>query len=172
MLDLRFLTRLELGECEYGAASCPIHPFICELKSKGRPLTGEAVLAALQPQNFQSSYIQNLDVTYIPYPGYHPGHGRGIQNDEIHNDFAGQYIFQNKDEDTDEEVDELSDTHGVLKQNVIDGKLWYVLLHTTPIKMDEYQTSRYVVLFAVGQSPNGERLLGVVSHQVCHNLCD
>jgi hypothetical protein len=38
--------------------------------------------------------------------------------------------------------------------------------------MEEVWFSRYVILFAVGLSPNGERVLGVVTHQVCHNLCD
>ena len=30
----------------------------------------------------------------------------------------------------------------------------------------------WVILFAVGRSPHGPRLVGVVSHQLCHNLCD
>src|SRR5262249_44465270 len=108
--------------------------------------------------------------------GYNPGDGHGTDNDEIHNDFAGQYIFQKETEGSEEDVvDEFSGTHGLLKQYVVDRKLWYVLLHTKPRRYEEYpdiQVSHYAILFAVGQSPNGDRLVGVVTHQVCHNLCD
>jgi uncharacterized protein (TIGR02996 family) len=172
MRDLRFLCNLEIGECAYGAATCPAHPFICELKTHRRPLTGSDVLAALRPSGFRSNYIQNLAATHIPYPGYHPGDGSGTDNDEIHNDFTGQHIFQKQDEDHDEEVSEFDGIHGELKRFVADGRLWYVLLHTTPEQVEEFRFSRYVVLFGIGLSPNGERLLGVVTHQVCHNLCD
>lgn len=171
MQDLRFLSQLDLGECAYGAATCPVHPFICELKTKRRPLTGTVILAALQARSFRSRYIQTLEATRIAFPGYHPGDGTTTENDEIHNDFAEQHVFQKGDEDS-EEVDEFSGTHGVLKRFVVDGQLWYVLLHTKPEQVEELRFSRYVVLFAVGQSPNGERLVGVVTHQVCHNLCD
>ena len=171
MDDLRFLREFELGECYYGAATCPLHPFVCQLKSERRPLTGADVLAALRPRDFRSRYIQTLEATSIPFPGYHPGDGNDIENDEIHNGFAGQHIFQKESEDG-EDVDEFSGSHGVLKRFVVDGKLWYVLLHGTPEQVEEFRFSRYVVLFAVGQSPNGERLAGVVTHQVCHNLCD
>jgi uncharacterized protein (TIGR02996 family) len=172
MRDLRFLCHLELGECAYGAARCPVHPFVSELKAKRRPLTASDVLAALRPRAFRSRHIQNLAATQIHYPGYHPGDGSGTDNDEIHNDFTGQYIFQKEDEDHEDEVGEFDGTHGELKRFVADGRLWYVLLHTTPEQIEEFRFSRYVVLFAVGGSPNDGRLLGVVTHQVCHNLCD
>jgi len=170
--DLRFLSQLELGECYYGAATCPVHPFICQLKNRWGPLTGVDILAALRPRDFRSRFIQNLEATSIPFPGYHPGDGSSIENDEIHNDFAEQHVFQTGNKGSEEEVDEFSGTHGILKRLVADGKLWYVLLHTTPAQVAEFRLSRFVVLFAVGQSPNGERLIGVVTHQVCHNLCD
>jgi len=170
--DLRLLCELELGECAYGAGSVPVHPFICELRPQRGPLTGGDVLKALTARDFRSRYIQNLELTRIPYPGYHPGDGTGTDNDEIHNDFSGQYIFPKEDEDSDEEVDEFSGTHGVLKRSVVDGQLWYVLLHITTEQVAEFLFSSYVILFAVGRSLNGDRLLGVVTHQVCHNLCD
>ena len=81
-------------------------------------------------------------------------------------------IFEHRDEDNKKDVDAMSGTHGVLKRLVADGKLWYVLLHTTPEKVVGFRLSRYVVLLAVGRSPNGGRLLGVITHQACYNLCD
>jgi uncharacterized protein (TIGR02996 family) len=170
--DLRFLSELELSQCEYGASTCPVHPFARELTKGKRPLTGVDVLAALHARDFRSRYIEALDASTIPFPGYHPGDGSGTDNDEIHNDFAGQYVFRKTDEDSDEEVDEVSGTHGALKRFVVDGKLWYVVLHTTPKQEGESRFSRYVILFVVGKSPNGDRLVGVVTHQTCHNLCD
>ncbi len=172
MQDLRALSQLELDGCFYGAATCPAHPFIGELKSGQRPLTGADVLASLRARDFRGKYIPSLEATSIPFPGDHPGHGTGVENDEIHNDFAEQHIFGHGDDDSEEEVDEFSGTHGVLKRSVADGQLWYVLLHTTPEPVDEFVFSRYVILFAVGRSRHGDRLLGVVTHQVCHNLCD
>ena len=194
MRDLGFLSRLELDECYCGAATCPVHPFICELKAESRPLGGADVLASLRPRAFRSRYIEALDATSIPYPGYHPSDGKGTHNDEIHNDFDAQYIFKRPEEDpyvvevTDEygapltldeddddgteDIDEWSGTHGELKRFVAGGRLWYVLLHTAPQRAEGFMFSRYAVLLAVGQSPHGDRLLGVVTHQVCHNLCD
>src|SRR5262245_9200773 len=174
MDDLRFLRELEVGNCHYGAATCPLHPFICQLKSARSSLTGADVLAALRPVEFRSSYIETLEASSIPFPGYHPGDGDGIENDEIHNDFASQHIFQKDDEDNEEgtDIDEFSGVHGALKRFVVDGKLWYVLLHGTPEQVEEFRFSRYVVLFAVGRSLHGDRLVGVVTHQLCHNLCD
>lgn len=176
MQDLRFLTELKLDECNYGAATCPVHPFICELRKNRSKLTGKDVLISLKVTNFQSRHIPSLDVTRIPYPGYNPGNGTGTDNDEIHNDFDGQYIFAKRNEDlgveSDVEIDEYSGTHGQLRRYVANEQLWYVLLHTTPEQVEEFQFSRYAILLAVGESPSGNRLLGVITHQVCHNLCD
>ncbi len=96
--DLRFLSELELTQCEYGAATCPVHPFICELGTERETLTGADVLAALKPRNFRSEHITDLNETEIPYPGYNPG----TDNDEIHNDFSGQYIFKKGNDEDDE----------------------------------------------------------------------
>jgi uncharacterized protein (TIGR02996 family) len=169
--DLKLLTQLELGHCAYGAGSIPVHPFICELDTGRWPLTGADVLRALKARNFRSRHIPTLEATRIAFPGYHPGED-GPDNDEIHNDFAEQHIFSTGGDDDIEPEDELSGEHGALKQSVVDGQLWYVLLHITPEQVAEFLFSRYVVLFAVGRSMYGSRLLGVVTHQVCHNLCD
>ena len=172
--DLRFLRQLQLRECNYGAASCPVHPFICELGTDRRLLTGVDVLGALKSRNFRSEHIQTLEAIEIPFPGYHPH----SDNDEIHTDSGRQNIFANPDDENenDEEQDYLFkaiDNHEELV-NYVDGRrLWYVLLHSRTHDLgDEWDKHPCVVLFAVGRSPHGNRLVGVVTHQVCHNLCD
>src|SRR5262249_17988401 len=117
MHDLQFLCRLDLKECHFGAATCPIHPFICEIEAPRQRLTGADVIAALKASNFQSEHIKSLDATTIRFPGYHPN----TLNDEIHNDFMEQHVFQTpQDEDAEEaaQVNEFSGTHGVLKRYV------------------------------------------------------
>ena len=170
--DLDFLCDLKLGECSYGAGTFPMHPFLCALENTGRRPTGADLLGALKARDFKSVYIQSLDVSEIPYPGYNPGDGTGHVNDEIHNDFFKQKLFPHGDEDSVDEIDEFSGVHGELKRAVVDGQLWYVLLHITPEQFNDALFSNYVVLFAVGQSKNGDWLIGAVTHQVCHNLCD
>ena len=159
--EINFLSSLNLGKCHYGAGDFPLFPFLCESFEIHKPLKGIDILTALKPRNFQSEHIQNLEATTISYPGYQPY----TKNDEIHNDFTGQYIFEReKDEDV------LKGIHGILKHFVMDEEMWYALFHTTPEQGTPY--SRYVLLFAVGQSPYSHRLIGVATHQVCHNLCD
>jgi uncharacterized protein (TIGR02996 family) len=170
--DLQTLCSLQLSECYYGAGTASVHPFICQLQAKPGPLTGADILKALKARNFRSRHIQSLEATKIPYPGYHPSGGMGVDNDEIHNDFFAQYIFQRPDQENDEDLDESRGVHGLLKRAVVDGQLWYVLLHITPEQSGQFMYSNYVILFAVGKSLAGDRLLGVVTHQVCHNLCD
>jgi hypothetical protein len=137
----------------------------------GNPFwTGKDVLRTLKAKNFRSEHIPSLDATQIEFPGYNPD----SDNDEIHNDFAHQHIFQaGQDEDQPEIVGRPSDgAHGVLQRYVEGGKLWYTLLHTAPKPHEGYDFSEFVILFAVGKSPGGERCVGVVTHQICHNLCD
>jgi uncharacterized protein (TIGR02996 family) len=175
LADLGLLRRLWLGDCYYGAASCPVHPFICEMDAH-RKVTGAVVLEALKARDFQSEHIRDLNATYIPFPGYHPG----TDNDEIHNDFAEQYIFRHPGEEEPGEEDDGEpnptrslDAYRALQGFVKDQRLWYVLLHAGPIEVFQgIELYGDVVLFAVGKSPHGNRLLGVVTHQVCHNLCD
>jgi uncharacterized protein (TIGR02996 family) len=154
--DLQSLAELEPASCEYGSATCPLHPFLCDLPTDRWPLTGRDVLTALHARRFRSRHIPDLDATDIDHPGYHPGR----ENDEIHNRFRGQHLFASEDGE-----DEQDGLHGELKRHVEGGRLWYVLLHPK-------RPARWVLLFAVGKSRHGRRLIGVVSHQSCHNLCD
>jgi hypothetical protein len=170
---------MEPGKCAYGASICPRHPFLCELADPGRPLRGADVLAALRPARFRSP-VPTLDAEHLAWPDAH-----GERADEVHNDLSHQHLFTHPEELEDEELEDSPDrevlerliamderAHDQLRSYVRDNKLWYVLLHTTPEEEDGVLWSRYVVLFAVGRSPAGDRLLGVVAHQVCHNLCD
>jgi hypothetical protein len=161
--DIEFLRTLEPGETYYGALINPIYPFICVLPSEQIPPTARDILTAVKARHFRSQHIASLDETYIPYPGYHPG----TENDEIHSDFWGQGVFSHE-----EEVDEFTGIHGILKRYVADQRLWYVLLHTTPRPYEEFMFSEYVILFVIGKSPQADRCVGVVAHQVCHNYCD
>lgn len=156
--DIEILTRLDLGSCRYGATDAPVLPFLCELRAGRTPLTGVDVIAGLNARNFRSEHIPTLRSTRIAYPGYHPH----TENDEIHNDFAKQRIFEK------ESATESDGAHGTLKRYLEGGQLWYVLLHPTRHE----GICDFVFLFAVGHSPHGGRLVGVVTHQVCHNLCD
>ncbi len=156
--DLDTLSKLELSTCRYGATDTPVLPFMSELRTGQQPLTAQHVLAGLNVRDFRSAHIPSLHATRITYPGYHPH----TENDEIHNDFTEQHIFES------ESASEDNGAHGELKRSVQDGRLWYVLLHPTRHE----GICEFVFLFAVGRSPHGERLMGVVTHQFCHNLCD
>ncbi|MCP4251541.1 MAG: hypothetical protein GY778_31270 [bacterium] len=161
--DPEFLATLSLGECWYGAASCRVFPFVCELPDAANPPTARDIVRAVKAKHFRSQHIASLDTTYIPFPGYHPG----TENDEVHNDFQEQHVFCSEDG-----IGEFDGAHGALKHYVVDGRLWYVLLHTTPKPHGEFMFSEYVILFVLGKSPRAARCVGVVTHQVCHNLCD
>lgn len=156
--DIEALAGLELGQCYSGATDAPVLPFVCELRAGPGPLTGADVLAGLNARDFRSVHIPTLHATSISYPGYHPY----SENDEIHTDFTKQYLFDN------DSAGEFDGAHGALKRYVEGGQLWYVLLHPTRHE----GLGGFVFLFAVGRSPHGRRLVGVVTHQVCHNLCD
>ena len=52
-------------------------------------------------------------------------------------------------------------------QAEVAGPLYFVLLHE-----DDGKECELVVVFALGKSRRGPRLLGVVTQQGCHNLCD
>jgi uncharacterized protein (TIGR02996 family) len=154
--DLAFLSSVEWGECHYGPASLAVRGFVCDLPVSHHSLTGREVLRAIKAADFRSQHITNLDATTIPFPGYNPL----TDNDEIHTDFAEQYLF-------DHELVGAEDTgsHGLLKSYVA-GRLWYALLHIAK------RPCWVVVLLAVGRSPQGNRLVGAITSQRCHNLCD
>lgn len=164
--DLRFLTGLDLPEYWEGPAGCPIHPFICELRPHDS-LTAAKVLNAIKSREFRSDDIVDLDRTEIAAPGYHPT----MNNDAIHNDSNGQNMFPQEDVDIGGALYS-ADAFRRLTDYVLDGKLWHVLLHSRKHIPKHWQKHTWVVLFMVGQSPHGERLVGYVSHQMCHNFCD
>ncbi len=160
--DFRLATALPsmgLDECYYGAASHRLYPFLCELPSVRRPVTAADILRGLNVRAFQSDHILNLDVSSLPFPGYYPG----TNNDEIHNNFSEQHLFRCESAE-----DAEFGHHGVLKRYVRDGRVWYVLLHT----WGRRRRGSLVTLIAAGHSPHGQRLVGLVTHQMCHNLCD
>jgi hypothetical protein len=167
--DVGFLKTLPLGNCWSGAADLPIQPFVCDLDPTV-PLTAREVLGALKASRFRSEHIESLDALTVPFPGYQPG----TDNDEIHDDPAEQYLFVPPGEGD-------SEAHDRLRAYVDEHHLWYVALHTVPKPsrppehfpaelQKTYWFSDYVILFAVGRSH--DHLVGVISHQVCHNLCD
>jgi uncharacterized protein (TIGR02996 family) len=179
--DLKFLATLDLEDCHYGAARCPVHPFIGRLDCHSARPTEAEILGALRPLKFD---------------GFADGDDF---RDQIHQNFLEQHIFPHPDEEVfevvrvvvdgvesdDEEeeeededesnrdVDETTGVHGALREYV-GGELWYVLLHTRPVAHEAGGPAfpNDVILFAVGRSPHGDRLVGVVTHQACHNLCD
>ncbi len=157
LADLSLLAAMEWGSCAYGAASPNMYGFLCDVRIKRDPMRASEVLKAIKAADFQSEHILELNRTSIPFPGYQPY----TVNDEIHTDFASQYLFEHDSEEAED-----AGTHGALKRYVTGGRLWYVLLHTggRPCSM--------VTLLAVGRSPHGNRLVGAITSQVCHNLCD
>jgi hypothetical protein len=134
-----------------------MYGFVCELPTERDPLRAFDVLNTTKAADFQSEHVADLNATAIPYPGYHPL----TINDEIHTGFSEQYMFEHGREGA-----EHTGTHGTLQRYVTGGRLWYVLLHTggRPCSM--------VTLLAVGRSSNGNRLVGAITSQCCHNLCD
>lgn len=174
--DLSFLYRLRLNFRASGAAWCPVHPFLCELPPSTAPLRGSDVLRALHASEFRSDHIANLDACSIPYPGYHPNEG---YNDEIHTDPLEQYLFEHLRNIPPASIEwtagalDIVMTHEQLRDHVVDRQLWYVLLHSRRgLPSDPFERRPWGLLFAVGRSLHGNRLLGVVSHQMCHDFCD
>lgn len=170
--DADYLKLLPRIRCWYGACNCWVYPFICIPKE---PLTSipvaKTVLEELRPLNFRSAHIESLDTCSIPSPGYHPG----TENDEIHSESETQNIFSCPEKP--EKVASIEDAwsasllyHQGLKDYVLSGHLYYVLLHSKPFRRRE--VGRWVILFAVGVSPGTGNLVGCITHKMCHNLCD
>lgn len=177
--DYAFLTSLPARNVYYGAADAAIYPFIYFPDNPLQALPrAREVLKFLAASCFESEHIHDLDVVTLPWSGYQP-HSK---NDEIHNDAEEQYLFVHSlDRMPEDELEDLEafgmedqqasrDYHQKLRNAVIDEQLYYVAVHSKACK--EYQLSQYVILFAVGVSCLTGNLLGVVGHQVCHNLCD
>ena len=158
--------------CAYGAASNPVFPFYASIKGANKLLLASDVLNSLKAIRFKSDYIKDLECEQIDFPGYHPG---VFNNDEIHNDDTKQHVFVTEEDSID--YPESFENHKYLKGLVDRGKLWYVLLH--PVKHKHVHDTGWhcyscemVCLFAVGKSLVDDCLIGVVTYQVCHNLCD
>ena len=162
--DSAFLNSIEKCFCYYGACDCRIYSFTCSIGPHKHLPTARQVLDALGAASFKSEHIANLDTVSIPHPGYHPD----TDNDEIHTDAEGQSIFSTEEE----EGDHTEQLHAALKEQVVDGHLYYVLLHDAPEQHGEFWFSEWVVLFAVGISKASGNLIGILTHQACHNYCD
>ena len=179
-LDFRFLSTLPKMDVWYGAKTAEIYPFICFPPVSLTELpTGKEVLNLLKASCFESEHIKDLNIVNIPFPGYKPY----TKNDEVHSDANQQHFFsrERKEEDELEDIVELDlweedeesrENHKLLQRFVSDERLYYVLIHTKPRKYEDFEASEYVIIFAVGVSPESGNLVGVASHQVCHNLCD
>lgn len=197
--DIVLLRSLDLPDfLNSGATDASIYKFIVESEASNQLRTAQDILNAVRAKHFASEHIENLNLTSLPHPGYHPG----TVNDEIHTDFENQIFFpttkeavydwknewyaQNYDSNQGVCVSSLQPpspptaianldlsvqgSHGELKQHVRDQLIWYINLHTTKKATD---FSDMVVLFAVGVSPvNPRRLVGLIASQVCHNYCD
>ena len=172
--DCVFLLTIPFDLNWSGASDCPIHPFVCVPNQPFTVLpTAAEVLSELRITNFQSEHITNLDTAQIPFPGYHPN----TKNDEIHTDPTRQYMFavgelfdEHRKEPPSDREKQSKASHEALRAYVLEGQLYYVLAHDKPERYGEDEFSNFVLLFAVGVSP--ATLVGAVTHQVCHNLCD
>lgn len=173
--DTLFLHRLNLRQCYSGAGSFDTYPILIEIEEGNSFITGRDVLKAFKVRDFRSKLISSLDQKSFSYLGYHP-----YCDDEIHNDYENQFIFVTRKNIEEEDPECLEDfendpsfyTHDELRDYVVDKKLWYILLHTKRKEDDGEFFSDMVILLAIGLSPNGHRALGVITQQVCHNLCD
>ena len=162
--DVEFIAGLPLGICAYGASDCKIYPFICAPSVSHRSLPFcSIILSDLGVKAFKSGHLSNLARRTIKFIGNH----HGTQSDEIHTDPEDQFIFSKMGEDP-----HSMDAHKLLRNHVLKSHLYYVLLHTIPHKHEEFWFSDWVILFALGVSPQTGNLIGVVTHQTCHNLCD
>src|SRR5437870_4608015 len=85
------MSPVQIARCWYGASDPRMYGFVCELGTERAVLRASDVLAAIKPADFRSEHIRRLSRTSIPFPGYHPG----TDNDEIHTEFAEQYMFKN-----------------------------------------------------------------------------
>ena len=179
--DLMFLKNLPEVEVWYGAVNNRIYPFIAVPEQKmTEPPVARRVLELLRGSCFESEHIKSLDVVNVPFPGYHPR----TKNDEIHSNPLEQCLFATDKEDLSEE-DESSDNtnwkalaeesqgcHERLRSAVLDNHLYYIQIHTKRKRYDGAEIREYVIVFAVGVSRASGNLIGMVSCQLCHNLCD
>lgn len=172
--DLTFLRSLPPApRCAQGAADRELHPFIAiPIAPLGNLPNADIVLQTLHASSFKSAHIPDLARASLPHPGYHPY----SDIDEIHTDDASQYMLPVKDDQEDERSDD-DLRRGLqwfwsLKQYVHGGHLYHVVLHTRRRPAGTGDVADAVLLFAVGVSPATGNLVGAVTCQLCHNLCD
>ena len=188
----RLIPQLEPFEIAYGAQNTYVFPFLCKQENASDGTTAQDVLNFLKVKSFKSEHITHLDQEFLEFPGYHPS----TLNDEIHNDFSEQNIFDAQDENQ-RPVPPEEGIHGSLMKNVLDQKLWHILLHpwekATASDIQAYnkregleytiilgndqlgyfkRTYGNVLLLTVGFTQDKKCMIGYISHQLCHNLCD
>ncbi|QDV49741.1 hypothetical protein [Gimesia fumaroli] len=179
--DVKFLKSLPEIEVWYGAITPSVSPFLAVTTPvQTRLPTARRVLELLRASCFESEHIKSLDVVNIPFPGYHPR----TKNDEIHSDPQEQCLFAKDEKDQYELDDNINDPewrlrdeqsrgcHASLRAAVLENHLYYVQIHAKPKVYDGSEYREYVIVFAVGVSRASGNLIGMVSFQVCHNLCD
>jgi uncharacterized protein (TIGR02996 family) len=135
--DLRLLAELihmDLGVCYYGPNDFTIYPFLAELPPGGGDPGPADILAGLKARDFRGAGSGELDEDYVT------------------DDRREQNFFRH------EEGGVLQGPHALLSRYVAPGRLWYVLLHT---RHQEY--AKHAIHFAVGPSPRGRRMVGVVA---------
>ncbi len=140
------------------------------------------MIRALKVRRFRSDHIADLGATRIAYPGYHPS----TANDWVHTDADESHNFPSPGDihDAPDDGPPFLAAHEALRGHVAGGRLWYALLHCWPtpeedeadeddsdLELDRHR-NHWVMLFAVGKSKDGKRLVGVITHQACHNFCD
>lgn len=134
--DLQMLADLSsgLGECYYGSSDFIIYSFIADLHATGEQPTAGEILTALKARDFR-------------------GEGSGEHyEDFISNEYRRQHFFIH------DGTEESREIHTVLAKHIAPARMWYVLLRTR-----NQQCLREAVHFAVGPSPHGNRIVGVVA---------
>jgi hypothetical protein len=172
--DLAFLDGLLPTDCYYGPASVALAPFLCiPPRELAWPYSGREVLESLGVAHFRSEHqsARELDSRgVIRAPGYHPY----TKNDELHTDLEQQYLFAREAEAGEERPGGAdhprTGNRARIQEYVREGRLWFLCLHG-----DEGEggwARNWVTLLAVGASPASGGLVGVITAQRCHNLCD
>lgn len=160
--DVRQLKAIPFTTCASGASDFPVLPILIELRSEDKFQTGRDVLKAIEVRHFESDHVDTLDQMWSDFAGYHPL----TRNDEIHNNASEQFIFD------DDLSGESATAHRKLRNMCVDGKMWYVLIHMPPKPPGGLAARGNVLLFALGRSPSSGHIIGAVTQQICHNLCD
>ncbi len=195
--EVLFLSKFVPFDSYYGGSSEPAYPFICPFNGNSKNITADLILKSLGVKGLRSFFIPSLHEETLPYPGYN----YGTENDEIHNDPDEQYMFWSSkkqqeaiselwrygDKEEYEHSINLLDENGRPKDKdslaniaaheglisyAFDNKVWYLVLHFWDLTTEPFRKGPRVLLISVGVSPSKEALVGYISSQSCHNLCD